>query len=104
MINALIFIVSIAFINCTERLEPLTTLVHLNDQVELVSVPKLRHIVKVIDFQIVNRYYRWKPQNNNNTCTGQKYFFSFIRNKMPLALPFADFPPMTKQVTNSFLY
>ena len=27
-----------------------------------------------------------------------------LRNKIPLVLPFKGFPPMTKQVTNSFFY
>ena len=66
-------------------------------------------LVKVIDFQIMNRYYSWKMQflNASNLCKititqvlGKNIS---LRNKIPLVLPFVGFPPMTKQVT-IFIY
>ena len=69
-------------------------------------------LVKATDFQIMNRYYSWKLQflheNASNLCKmtithvlGIKFS---LPNKIPLALPFEGFSPMTKQETNSFLY
>ena len=67
-------------------------------------------LVKVIDFQIMNRYYCWKLQflhvNASNLCKititpvlGRNIS---LPNKILLVLPFGGFPPMTKQVTNYF--
>ena len=67
-------------------------------------------LVKAIDFQIMNRYYSWKLQflcvNASNLCKIIKTHVLggniSLPNKIPLVLPFEGFPPMTKQVTNSF--
>ena len=60
----------------------------------------------------MNRYYIWKLQfvickclqslqNNITHALGGNIS---LPNKIPLVLPFEGFPPMTKQVTNSFFY
>ena len=65
-------------------------------------------LVKAIDFQIVNRYNSWKLQflgvNASNLQTLVLGGNISLPNKIPLVLPFEGFPPMTKQVTYSFLY
>ena len=68
-------------------------------------------LVKAIDFQIMNRYYGLKLQflhaNASNFCKITTHVLGgniSLSNKIPLVLPFEGFLPMTKQVTNSFLY
>ena len=58
----------------------------------------------------MNRYYRWKlPFLHVNASNLRKITIALelggnisLPNKIPLALPFEGFPPMIKQVTNSF--
>ena len=69
-------------------------------------------LVRVIDFQIMNKYYSWKLLflcvNASNLCkitiTNALGRNISLPNKIPLFLPFEGFLAMTKQVTNSFFY
>ena len=68
-------------------------------------------LVRVIDFQVMNKYYCWKIQflsvNASNLSKITTHVLGrniSLPNKIPVVLPFDGFPPMTKQATNSFLY